>query len=95
MPRFLVKMNIVEAKTTTFVIDADNENDVYDGLGELSSHFFENKCDWITSDYEQPTIESVKQVIDTPMYGHTLVQNNISIQKRFDNIIKEMNNERS
>ena len=95
MPRFLVKMNVVESKTTTFVIDADNEDDVYDGLGELSSHFFENKCDWVTTEYEEPIIESVEQVVDMSMTGHTELPKNIFIQKRFDNIIKEMNNERS
>ena len=52
MPKFLVKMNVVEARETSFIIEADNENDIHDGLSELSYNYFERNCDWVTTEYE-------------------------------------------
>jgi len=62
MPKFLVTMNVVEAKRTSFVIQADNEDDVYDAVGEIDNDFFENheNVKWVCSDYEPPIIDGVE-----------------------------------
>lgn len=95
MAKFLVKMNVVEAKETTFIIEADNESDVYDGLGELDYNYFEKNCDWVSVEYEPPIIDNVKKINAGQTKGFTSTEKNQRIQKKFTNIIKEFsNNER-
>lgn len=62
MPKFIVNMNFVEAKSTNFIIEAENEDDIHDALNELDSTFFEKNCKWLTSDYEPPIIDNVEIV---------------------------------
>ena len=96
MPKFLVKMNVVEAKETTFIIEADNEDDVHDGLGEFSDSYFERNCDWITVDYEPPIIEKVMKIAvpkDWQSMGKTRGSKNKRIQDRFSHTIKKLSNE--
>jgi hypothetical protein len=94
MPKFLVKMNVVEAKETTFIIEADDEDDVYDGLGELDYNYFEKNCDWVSVEYEPPIIDDVKDVTNLDQTkGFTILDKNKKIQKRFTNIIKGFSNE--
>ena len=87
MPKYLVTMNVVEAKTTSFVIQANNESDVFDGLSELESDYFEKNCQWITLEYEPPTIESVE--VTKKGLGFCDSNKNKRIQSKFNKIIKE------
>lgn len=87
MPKFLVTMNYVEAKSTSFVIEAENESDVNDGLGELDSDFFEKNCQWTTTDYEPPVIENVEQT--KKGLGFCDASKNKKIQNKFNKIIKQ------
>ena len=94
MPKFFVTMNYVEAKRASFVIDAKNEDDVYEALGEIDNDFFENheNIKWVCSDYEPPIIDGVE-----PLNNKN--KNNISctikqqkqIQKEFDKVIDFFN----
>jgi len=94
MPKFLVTMNYVEAKRTSFVIEAKDESDVYDGLGEIDTDFFENheNVKWACSDYEPPLIDAVKRLNDTNnnLISCTVKQQK-EIQKRFDSVIDFFN----
>lgn len=91
MPKFLVKMNVVEARETTFIIEADNENDVHDGLGELDYNYFERNCDWVSVDYEPPIIDNVKKINRDQTKGFTSLAKNQKIQKKFVGIINSFN----
>lgn len=84
-------MNVVEAKETTFIIEADNIDDVHDGLGELDYNYFEKNCDWISVEYEPPLIENVKQINRDQTKGLTGLMKNKRIQKRFSSIIDNFN----
>lgn len=94
MPKFVVTMNYVEAKRASFVIDANNEDDVYEGLGEVDHDFFENhqNLKWVCSDYEPPIIDGI-----TPLSAKNksqitcTVQQQKQIQKEFDKVIDFFN----
>jgi hypothetical protein len=88
MPKFLVTMNLVEAKATTFVIEAKSSDDVHDALGELDYNYFEENCEWITSDYEPPIVESVE--VTKKGLGVCDAKKNKKIQTKFNKIIKEL-----
>jgi hypothetical protein len=88
MPKFLVTMNLVEAKTTTFVIEAKSSDDVHDALGELEADYFEENCEWVTVDYESPIIESVE--VTNKGLGVCDAKENKKIQTKFNKIIKEL-----
>lgn len=94
MPKFLVTMNYVEAKRASFVIEAQNEDDVYEGLGEIDNDFFENheNLKWVCSDYEPPIIDGI-QPLNTKnknMVSCTVKQQK-QIQKEFDKVIDFFN----
>lgn len=89
MPKYLVTMNYVEAKNTSFVIEAENEDDIHDGLGELDFTFFEKNCQWTTTEYEPPIIESVEET--KKGLGFCDASKNKKIQNRFNKIIKDFN----
>jgi len=89
MPKFLVKMNYVEAKNTSFVIQANNEDDVHDALGELDFTFFEKNCNWTTTEYEPPVIEDVEETKNG--LGFCDASKNKKIQTKFDKIVAKFN----
>lgn len=78
MPQFEVSMNVVEAKRAKFIVNADNEDTVWDVIGEIDD--WEDKLEWRTSDYEPPIVDSIKEV-----KGRKVSKD---IQKTFDCIIK-------
>ena len=93
MPKFIVNMNIVEAKSTNFIIEADKEDDIYDAFGELDFTYFEKNCKWLTSEYEPPDIEQVTEVEGKiPNRPICTKEQNKKLQKKFSNIIKGFNN---
>lgn len=94
MPKFLVTMNYVEAKRASFVIEADNQDDVYEGLGEIDHDFFENheNLKWVCSDYEPPIIDGVEPLNNKNknQISCTVKQQKV-IQKEFDKVIEFFN----
>lgn len=92
MPKFLVSMNIVEAKTTSFVIETENEDDIHDAFGEENFEypFFDENCKWVTSEFEPPVVDNIKEIKgNTPYIICTKTQNN-KIQKVFNKTIKQL-----
>lgn len=89
MPKFLVSMNIVEARSAKFIIEAEDEDAVYEGIGNIESDFLEENIKWYTSQYEPPVIDEVKTVPENSK-DYTL---NKKIQKEFDKSIKELSEE--
>lgn len=89
MPKFLVSMNIVEARSAKFIIEAEDEDAVYEGIGNIESDFLEENIKWYTSEYEPPVIDEVKSVPENSK-DYTL---NKKIQKEFDKSIKELSEE--
>lgn len=88
MPKFLVNMNFVEAKSTNFIIEADHEDDVHDALGELDYTFFEKNCKWVTSDYEPPVIDNITVIVGkVPNKAICTKEQNKKIQSRFNKIM--------
>lgn len=94
VPKFLVTMNYVEAKRASFVVEAKDIDDVYDGLGEIDNDFFENheNLKWVCSDYEPPIIDGVDKLTskDKNQISCTLKQQK-QIQKEFDKVIDSFN----
>jgi hypothetical protein len=86
MPKFLVTMNLVEAKETTFVVEAKSSDDVRDALGELDYDYFETNCEWVTVDYEPPIIESVE--VTKNGLGVCDAKKNKKIQAKFNKIVE-------
>lgn len=89
MPKFLVSMNIVEARSAKFIIEAEDEDAVYEGISNIESDFLEENIKWYTSQYEPPVIDEVKTVPENSK-DYTL---NKKIQKEFDKSIKELSEE--
>ena len=94
MPKFVVTMNYVEAKRASFVIDAKNEDDVYEAVGEIDMDFLENheNVKWVCSDYEPPIIDGVEPLNskNKNMISCTEKQQK-QIQKEFDKVIDFFN----
>ena len=94
MPKFFVTMNYVEAKRTSFVVEAQNEDDVYEALGEIDNDFFENheNVKWVCSDYEPPIIDGVETLSkkNEKMITCTVKQQK-AIQQEFDKVIDYFN----
>lgn len=94
MPKFVVTMNYVEAKRTSFIIQANNEDDVYEALGEIDNDFFENheNVKWLCSDYEPPIIDGVEPLTkkNEKSICCTVKQQN-AIQQQFDKVIEFFN----
>lgn len=94
MPKFLVTMNLVEAKETTFVVEAKSSDDVHDALGELDYNYFETNCEWVTVDYEPPiyalcksmSIENVE--VTKKGLGVCDAKKNKKIQAKFNKIVE-------
>lgn len=94
MPKFVVSMNYVEAKRTSFIIDAKNEDDVYEAIGEIDNDFFENhdNVKWVCSDYEPPIIDCVEPLGDkNKKHISCTIKQQKEIQKRFDSVIDTFN----
>ena len=94
MPKFVVFMNYVEAKRTSFVVEAKDESDVYDALGEIDTDFFENheNVKWVCSDYEPPVIDNVQRLNSTnEKQVSCTVKQQKEIQKQFDSVIEYFN----
>lgn len=89
MPKFLVSMNIVEARSAKFIIDAEDEDDIWDGIRNMDMDFLEENLEWHTSEYEPPVIDDVK-TIPNDSKDYTI---NKKIQKEFDKSIKELSEE--
>ena len=94
MPKFLVRMNYVEAKSTNFVIEAESESDIHDVFGEENFEypFFDENCKWVTSQFEPPVIDDITEIkvnIPFPYIICTKTQNN-KIQKLFNRTIKQL-----
>jgi len=94
MPKFLVTMNYVEAKRASFSVTANNEDDVYEALGEIDNNFFENheNVKWVCSDYEPPIIDGVEPLNkkNEKMISCSIKQQK-TIQKKFDSVIESFN----
>lgn len=94
MPKFVVTMNYVEAKRASFIIDAKNEDDVYEAMGEIDNDFFENheNVKWVCSDYEPPIIDGVEPLNkkNEKMISCSVKQQK-AIQKEFDKVIDFFN----
>jgi hypothetical protein len=82
MPKYEVTMNYVEAKSATFVVEAEDEDTLHDLIGELDGDMLEKMSDfWYTSDFEPPIIDKFKKVHrDTPVHE--------TIQKAMDDVEK-------
>lgn len=94
MSKFYVTMNYVEAKRASFIIDAKNEDDVYEALGEIDTDFFENhdNIKWVTSDYEPPIIDSVEVLSNKNKNNVSCtIKQQKQIQKKFDGVIDYFN----
>lgn len=93
MPKFLVSMNVVEAKTTTFIIEAENEDEIHDAFSEENFEypFFDENCRWITSQFEPPVVDNITMFIGKVPNKVicTKAQNN-KIQKLFNKTIKQL-----
>lgn len=84
-------MNVVEARETSFIIDAKNENDLHDGLGEFNLTDFEKNCDWTTTEYEPPEIHKVEELKRKKIKPLTNTVKNQRLQKKFNKIIDSFN----
>lgn len=94
MPKFVVNMNYVEAKRTSFVIEAKNEDDVYEAISEIDIDFFENhdNIKWVCSDYEPPVIDCVEPLTKKNKdYISCTAKQQKQIQKEFDRVIDYFN----
>lgn len=94
MPKFVVTMNYVEAKRASFVIDAKNEDDVYEAMGEIGLDFLENheNVKWVCSDYEPPIIDGIEPLNSKNKNKISCtVKQQKAIQKEFDKVIDFFN----
>jgi len=84
-------MNYLEAKSTSFIIEANDENDIHDAFGETNFDypFFDENCKWVTSEFEPPTVDDVKEIEGIQHIICTKAQNN-KIQKLFNKTIKQL-----
>ena len=92
MPKFIVNMNYVEAKNTSFIIETENESDIHDVFGEENFEypFFDENCKWVTSEFEPPVIDDITEIKGSiPYIICTKTQNN-KIQKLFNKTIKQL-----
>ena len=86
MPKFLVSMNVVEARSAKFIIEAETADAVYDGISNINIDILEKDLKWYTSEYEPPVIDQV-YLVPKDSKDHTL---NKKIQKEFDKAIKQL-----
>lgn len=89
MPKFLVSMNFVVARSSKFIVEADDEESVYSGIENIDMDTLESIIEWHTSEYEPPAIDGVKTIPnDSKDYSV-----NKKIQKEFNKSIKELSEE--
>ena len=86
MPKFLVSMNVVEARSAKFIIEAEEEVSLHDGISNIDMDILEKNIKWYTSEYEPPIIDDVK-IIPEGSKGYAI---NKKIQKEFDKAIKQL-----
>lgn len=79
-------MNYATAQTAKFILEAESEEDVYDGIQNIDSSYFEKNLDWRVSNYAEPVIENVDLVPE----NSTDFRMNEKIQKRFKKTLKEI-----
>lgn len=84
-------MNLVEAKSTSFVIEAEDSDDIYEALGELDFTYFEKNCKWVTSEYEPPIIEDI--VSAGKNKGICNLDQTKKIQTKYNQLIKDLTKE--
>jgi len=82
-------MNYVEARSTKFIIEAEDEDAIWDGIGNIDMDILEKNLEWHTSLYESPEIDEIKTIPNNSK-DYTL---NKKIQKEFNKIIKELSEE--
>lgn len=69
MPKYRVSMNEVIAKGAEFVVEAKDEDELHDLLGEIDSDILEEAVEWVCTHYEPPIIEEFQKVNkDTPVH---------------------------
>ena len=93
MPKFIVNMNYVEAKSTNFIIEAESEGDIHDVFGEENFEypFFDENCKWITSQFEPPVIDNITMFTGkVPNKVICTKDQNDKIQKLFNKTIKQI-----
>jgi hypothetical protein len=93
MPKFIVNMNYVEAKSTNFIIEAESEGDIHDVFGEENFEypFFDENCKWITSQFEPPVIDNITMFTGkVPNKIICTKEQNDKIQKLFNKTIKQI-----
>lgn len=81
MPKYEVSMNYVTAHRAEFVVEAKDEDELHDLIGELDIDFIEKNAGFYVSNYEPPVIDEYKKV-----HKDTLV--NKTIQGAMDEIEK-------
>ena len=86
MPKFLVSMNFVVARSSKFIIEAEDEESVYSGIENIDMDTLESTIEWYTSEYEPPAIDEVKTIPDDSK-DYTI---NKKIQKEFNKAIKQL-----
>ena len=80
MPKYKVHMNYVTAHRAEFVVEAKDEDELHDLIGELDLDFVENNAGFYVSDYEPPVIDEYEKVHkDTPV--------NETIQRAMDEVL--------
>lgn len=92
MPKFLVSMNVLEAKTTSFIIETKSEGDIHDAFGEENFEypFFDENCKWVTSAFEPPIVDDIKEIKGNIPYIICTKTQNDKIQKLFNKTIKQL-----
>lgn len=80
MPKYEVNMNYVTAHRATFVVEAKDEDELHDLIGELDLDFLESNAGFSVCDYEPPVIDEYKKVNkNTPV--------NETIQRAMDEVL--------
>lgn len=87
MPKFLISMNVIEVRSAKFIIEAEDEDAVYDGISNIDMDILEKNIKWRTA--TMPIIDDVK-IIPEDSKDYSL---NKKIQKEFDKSFNELNRE--
>ena len=49
MPKFLISMNVIEVRSAKFIIEAEDEDAVYDGISNIDMDILEKDIKWRTA----------------------------------------------
>lgn len=82
-------MNVVEARSAKFIIEAEDEDSVHEGISNIDMDILEKDIKWHTSNYEPPIIDDV-QTIPKNSKDYSI---NKKIQKEFNKSLKELSEE--